>query len=364
MTNHSTDPSATQFSHVTEDGAASMVDVSPKAITRRTATATGSITTTTEVLDKIRDDAMPKGAVLSTARIAGIQAGKQTSSLIPLCHPLPLHRLGIEFDLTETSIVARAHAVTTAKTGVEMEVLTAVSVALLTVYDMIKAVDKHPVIGDIHVVEKAGGQHGSWNLEDGALLSTSVQNAAVSQLTGLRAVFVTASTRAATSTPGYPDQTGPLFDAWAQGHGIVAERVVVADGDPVHDAVTSALATAPNLVIVSGGTGINPHDETPEQVAPLLERALPGIMEEYRRRSASHTPFATLSRGVAGVTKGTFIVTFPGSPDAVETGLELLDDLLPHITSQLAGGDHTRHNPDQHDAHASHRTADEPGNPR
>lgn len=151
-----------ELTHLDETGAARMVDVSGKAATMRTAIAAGRISMTAEVLAAIRTGAAAKGDVLATARIAGIMAAKRTSDLIPLCHPLPLSSIIIDLSPDETGIAATATARTDGKTGVEMEALTAVSVALLTLYDMTKAMDKAMTIGDIRLLSKTGGKSGDW----------------------------------------------------------------------------------------------------------------------------------------------------------------------------------------------------------
>ncbi|AMU95706.1 MAG: cyclic pyranopterin monophosphate synthase MoaC [Sphingopyxis terrae] len=148
--------------HLDESGAAHMVDVGAKAATGRRAVAGGRITMTPEALAAIRAGDAPKGDVLSTARIAGIMAAKRTAELIPLCHPLALTSVAVDFDWEADGISVRATAATTGPTGVEMEALTAASVALLTLYDMAKALDRAMVIGDIRLLEKSGGRSGDW----------------------------------------------------------------------------------------------------------------------------------------------------------------------------------------------------------
>ena len=139
-----------------------MVDVGEKAITSREAIARGSITISREALRQIRNGRIKKGDPLQAARIAGILAAKQTSTLIPLCHPLPLSNVQVELRPTSRGYDIEARVKTTAQTGVEMEALTAVAVAALTVYDMVKAVDKAMVIGDIRVMSKTGGRSGTY----------------------------------------------------------------------------------------------------------------------------------------------------------------------------------------------------------
>lgn len=159
-----------KLTHLREDGSAHMVDVSDKAVTKRSAIAQAVLHTRADVVAKIVDGSLPKGEALSTARIAGIMAAKQTPSLIPLCHPLPLSNITIDFESAVTSdaddgtatVTVQAQVTTKGVTGVEMEALTAASVAALTLYDMVKAVDKHAVISDIRVLAKSGGKSGDW----------------------------------------------------------------------------------------------------------------------------------------------------------------------------------------------------------
>jgi cyclic pyranopterin monophosphate synthase len=151
------------LTHLDESGAAHMVDVAGKAVTAREAVATGRITMSAEAAAAIRAGSVKKGDVLATARIAGIMAAKKTAELIPLCHPLPLTRVAVDLAPDEAGITVTATAATEGKTGVEMEALTAASVALLTLYDMAKALDKTMIIGEIRLLSKKGGKSGDWS---------------------------------------------------------------------------------------------------------------------------------------------------------------------------------------------------------
>ncbi|WP_105031567.1 cyclic pyranopterin monophosphate synthase MoaC [Arthrobacter ruber] len=159
-----TPPPADALSHVRADGTAHMVDVSGKQATVRQAVAEATLETTPDVVALITEGDLPKGDALAVARIAGIMAAKQTSSLIPLCHPLPLSKVTVDFEPDGGAVRIIALVRTTALTGVEMEALTAASVAALTLYDMIKAVDKHAVINGTRVVSKSGGKSGDWSI--------------------------------------------------------------------------------------------------------------------------------------------------------------------------------------------------------
>jgi len=150
------------LTHLGEDGAAHMVDVGGKVETHRVAIASGCIAMSAQALDAIRAGDAPKGDVLGTARIAGIMAAKRTGELIPLCHPLGLEAVNVDFAFEADGIAATATASLTGKTGVEMEAMVAVSTALLTIYDMAKAIDKGMVIGAVRLIEKRGGKSGVW----------------------------------------------------------------------------------------------------------------------------------------------------------------------------------------------------------
>ncbi len=150
------------LTHLDDTGAARMVDVGDKERTKRQAVATGRISMSAAALALVRDASANKGDVIAVARVAGIMAAKRTSDLIPLCHPLPLSKVAIDLDVTETGVTVTATCATTGQTGVEMEALTAATVALLTVYDMVKAVDKAMTIDGVRLLTKTGGKSGDW----------------------------------------------------------------------------------------------------------------------------------------------------------------------------------------------------------
>ena len=152
----------TKLTHLDETGAARMVDVGGKTATVRSATASGHIRMLPATLQAVRDGSGPKGDVLAAARIAGIMAAKRTGDLIPLCHPLALDTVSVEFVFTESGVEVTTRAALTGKTGVETEALTATSIALLTIYDMAKALEKGMVIENVRLLEKTGGKSGEW----------------------------------------------------------------------------------------------------------------------------------------------------------------------------------------------------------
>jgi cyclic pyranopterin phosphate synthase len=151
-----------RLTHLDEDGSAHMVDVSAKAVTTRQAVASGRIAMSEEAANAIAQGLVKKGDVLAVARVAGIMAAKRTADLIPLCHPVALSSVSIDFALDRSGVTVTATAKTAGQTGVEMEALTAATVALLTVYDMAKALDKGMVIGEVRLLSKTGGKSGEW----------------------------------------------------------------------------------------------------------------------------------------------------------------------------------------------------------
>ncbi|MBU4214294.1 MAG: cyclic pyranopterin monophosphate synthase MoaC [Actinobacteria bacterium] len=154
-----------RFTHVDETGAARMVDVSAKDVTVRTATAKGMVRTTGQVVALLRGEGVPKGDAVAVARIAGIQAAKRTPDLVPLCHPVAIHGVVVDVEVVDDGVSITATVRTADRTGVEMEALTCVAVAALTMIDMIKAVDRAAAITDVRVTHKSGGRSGTWQLE-------------------------------------------------------------------------------------------------------------------------------------------------------------------------------------------------------
>jgi cyclic pyranopterin phosphate synthase len=154
-----------ELTHVDASGAARMVDVTAKDVTAREAVAAGRLTTTPEVIDLLRRDGLPKGDALAVARIAGIAGAKRTPDLVPLCHPIALHSVSVDLQLTDDTVEIVATTRTADRTGVEMEAFTAVVAAGLALYDMVKAVDRAAVLSDVRLLAKSGGRSGEWRRE-------------------------------------------------------------------------------------------------------------------------------------------------------------------------------------------------------
>ncbi|MDR1266041.1 MAG: bifunctional molybdenum cofactor biosynthesis protein MoaC/MoaB [Propionibacteriaceae bacterium] len=320
-----------------------MVDVADKAVTERRATARGRVDCAAAAAKRLAAGTLPKGDGLAVAKVAGLMAAKRTADLIPLCHPLGLDGAAVELTVGESGVEIEATIRSTGRTGVELEALTAVAVAGLTVIDMIKAVDRSARLTQVRVVAKSGGRSGSWVEPPGGsglapLSPPQRSDPAVGR--PWAAGYVVVSDRCASGRT--VDRTGPVLAAALErvGADSVVGTVVADEPTAIRGAVRAWLAAGLRLVVTSGGTGVGPRDVTPEALAPLFDKALPGVAELIRERGRRSTGLAVLGRSVAGVVGQAVLVALPGSPAAAADGVAALAEVLPHLLDQLAGGDH------------------------
>jgi cyclic pyranopterin phosphate synthase len=265
---------------------------------------------------------------------------------VPLCHPIPLDHVGVELvpDRTDGTIRITAEASATARTGVEMEALTAASVAALTLYDMAKALQRDIAIESVVLLAKEGGRSGRWT-RDGARgpAAPGAPGAPMEQPARAEheAAVITCSNRSAVGER--EDTGGPAVVAALRGAGwdVASDPVVVPDDEDAIAAAIVALAEAGHrLVVTTGGTGLTPTDVTPAATVRVADRMVPGMAELMRARGFASTPMASLSRGVVAARGATLIVNLPGSPRGALASLEAVLPVLRHAVEQLAGGDH------------------------
>lgn len=293
-----------------------MRDITLKPTTLRSATASGRIHLGAEGVDMIRDGRVAKGDVRECARIAGIMAVKRTPDILPHCHPIPVLDASLEFAFEDEALAITAHVRTIAATGVEMETLTAVSAAALCVYDMMKPhVDSDVLLIDgIRLEQKNGGKSQFGR-------GTRAARAAV---------IVLSDTVAAGRKPDTAGKS--VADGLAEAGFDIAAYEVLPDEPVQLDArVRHWLAQRIELVITVGGTGVGPRDQTVETVRPLLDAELPGLMEAARAFGQARTPYAMLSRGIAGLAGSSVVCTFPGSRRGAEETLAAILPGLVHL---------------------------------
>lgn len=320
-----------------ELGSLRMADVGAKPRTARHALARGSLVMNARALRLLRTKRLPKGDALAAGELAGIMAAKRTSEIIPLCHPLPLDavRVGFELDPKLPGLHAFCSAKAFSRTGVEMEALCGVSAALLTVYDLVKPVDPALRIDSVRLEFKAGGKSGFWRHP----LARPKKSPPAKPLKPAVAGIITVSDRC--SQGRRRDESGRLLSEGLRAMGLSTRpRLVVSDDQELIASALRRLAKDCDAVVLTGGTGLSPRDVTPETVTGICDRVVPGIGEALRLSGRSSTPLSSLSRSVAGLLGSTIVVCLPGSPRAVQEGLAVLSEVLPHAIHIAKGGGH------------------------
>lgn len=302
-----------------------MVDITHKSYSLRKAIATAIVLVSKqETIDAVINKSVPKGDVMEFSRAAGLLAIKKTSDIIPDCHPLPIEFASIRYDINGMSIRITVEVHTIYKTGVEVEAMHGASVVALTIYDMLKPIDKAVEISTIRLESKKGGKSDLLREETGHL----------------RCAVVVCSDSVAKGNA--EDQSGKLITKKLDSLGLKVEHfdVLPDELDLIAKKAADLANDAFQLVIFTGGTGLSPRDQTPDAISPLIDRPIPGIMEAARNYGQQRTHYAMLSRGVAGFIKNTLIITLPGSVRAVEEYMNALFPQVLHLFKVTAG---TRH---------------------
>jgi cyclic pyranopterin phosphate synthase len=302
-----------------------MFDISDKTRTARTATALATLEVSPATIRLINDNRVPKGNPLEVAKVAAVQAAKNTPQIIPYCHPIPIDHVAVIYKLSENRIEMTVTVKAIYKTGVEMEALTAASVGALTLYDMLKMLDDSMLIRGIHLLQKKGGK----------------SDFAGRQAGPISAVVVVMSD--SVSAGSNADASGRLAVDRLRAEGInVTDYLVIPDDD---NTIEQTLVRCTDelhvdLVMTTGGTGLGPRDRTPEVMARIVEREAPGIAEAARVYGQERTPFAMLSRAKAGIRGRTLIVNLPGSPRAVAESLDVVLKPILHAFPIMDGAGH------------------------
>jgi cyclic pyranopterin monophosphate synthase len=302
-----------------------MRDISHKTSTFRTATAEAILRIQPATIAAIRENRMPKGDPLPVARVAAIQAAKQTSAIIPFCHPIPIDHADCRLELRDDQIVITTSVHAVHKTGVEMEALTAASVAALTLYDMAKPVDETMEILSIRLVKKTGGKS-DFVPRPGRTIRAAVLVCSDS---------VSAGTR--------EDTSGLLIRDRLNSLGVVVEMYEIISDDAegiIRTVRRYADELKLDLVITTGGTGLGPRDAVPEAMSRIIEKEIPGIAEAARSHGQQRMPYAMLSRSVAGLRGRTVILSLPGSLRGTGESLDALFPSLLHLFRMMDGGGH------------------------
>lgn len=302
-----------------------MVDITHKNTTLRMATALAVVRVSKpETILAIQQRLVPKGDVLEMAKTAGLFAVKRTSDMIPDCHPLPIEYTAVSYQIEKLEISIFMTVKAIYRTGVEVEAMHGASVVALTMYDMLKPIDKQVEIGTIKLVEKKGGKSGS-------------KHAHASSLTA--AVVVCSDSISAGKKE---DRAGKAIVAKLQECGVqVTDYVVIPDELSEIQAHTEAYCQQGlSMVVFTGGTGLSPRDITPEALMPLLDRRIPGIEEAIRNYGQDRMPYAMLSRSVAGTKGNSLILALPGSTNGAKESMEAIFPSVLHLFNIFKGAQH------------------------
>jgi cyclic pyranopterin phosphate synthase len=302
-----------------------MVDITHKIITQRTATAQAIVKVgSSETIKAIQNKTVPKGDVLEVARTAGLFAVKNTSNAIPDCHPLPIEYTAIAYDIKEMEIHIEITVKTIYKTGVEVEAMHGASIVALTMYDMLKPIDKNVEISTVKLLHKKGGKS---DFNDVKSLNLDV------------AVVVCSDS---VSKGTKEDKAGKAITSKLNKLGLeVANYTIIPDEIlDIQNTITDLKTNKTDLIVLTGGTGLSNRDVTPEAVIPMLDRRIPGIEEAIRSYGQDRTPYAMLSRSVVGFIENTLVIALPGSTNGASESMDAIFPSVLHLFKIINGFNH------------------------
>lgn len=301
-----------------------MVNITHKNNTLRKALAEAVLSVSSqETIDAIVNNTVPKGNVFEMSKTAGLFAAKKNSDMIPDCHPLPIEFASIQFEIKDLDVHITSEIHTIYKTGVEVEATHSVSVVALTMYDMLKPIDKNIEIKNIRLIEKKGGKS---DIKDSG--------------EGINASVIVCSDSIFAGTK--EDKEGKAIISSLEKNNVTINDYVIIPDEilDIQNKIKSDVESGIGLIMITGGTGLSKRDVTPEAVRPLLDREIPGVAEAIRSYGQLRTPYSMLSRSIAGMIGETLVIALPGSTKGAEESMDAVFPGILHIYKILNGGKH------------------------